>query len=170
MWYAIQVMTGEEMEAILLCFKVLSAPNDVFSDFFTPLYDRRIKRRGKWSTVRRVLFPGYIFVETDFPEEAFLELKGVPSLTKLLGTGFDFVPLSQRECSFIRRVTDKNHVATVSVGFIEGDRVTITEGPMMGLEGLVRKIDRHKRTATLEVEMMGRVMPVVMGLEIVSKG
>lgn len=40
---------------------------------------------------------------------------------------------------------------------------------MQGLEGLIRKIDRHKRTATIEVEMFMRRMEVSIGLEIVEK-
>ena len=38
-----------------------------------------------------------------------------------------------------------------------------------GMEGLIRKIDRHKRMAYLEVEMFGRMVEMRAGLEIIEK-
>ncbi|MCC8098207.1 MAG: hypothetical protein LIO44_06625 [Eubacterium sp.] len=57
----------------------------------------------------------------------------------------------------------------MSVGIIENDRVQVINGSMMGMEGSIRKIDRHKRTARIEVNMFGRTMEVTVGLEIVKK-
>ncbi len=39
----------------------------------------------------------------------------------------------------------------------------------MGLEGAIRKIDRHKRKAWLEMEMFGRRQQIEIGLEIIKK-
>lgn len=52
---------------------------------------------------------------------------------------------------------------------IEGDEVVILNGPLMGHVGLIKKIDRHKRLAYLEIEMLGRKKNVKIGLEIVGK-
>ena len=57
----------------------------------------------------------------------------------------------------------------MSEGFIENDRVVITSGPLQGNEGLIRKIDRHKRKAYLEIDMFGRKLKTQVGLEIVRK-
>ena len=53
--------------------------------------------------------------------------------------------------------------------FIENDRVIITSGPLKGNEALIKKIDRHKRRAYLEIEMFGRKVEAQVGLEIVKK-
>ena len=37
------------------------------------------------------------------------------------------------------------------------------------MEGLIRKIDRHKRMAYLKVEMFGRVVEMKVGVEIVER-
>lgn len=39
----------------------------------------------------------------------------------------------------------------------------------MGMEGNIRRIDRHKRTAYLEIEMFGRIVEMKVGLEIIRK-
>jgi transcriptional antiterminator NusG len=40
---------------------------------------------------------------------------------------------------------------------------------MMGMEGCIEKIDRHKRIARIRVEMFGRTIEATVGLEIVEK-
>ena len=57
----------------------------------------------------------------------------------------------------------------MSSGYIEGDKIIITEGPLKNLEGTIRKLDRHKRTAVVQIKMMGQLRDVVMGVEIVKK-
>lgn len=39
----------------------------------------------------------------------------------------------------------------------------------IGLEGLITKIDRHKRIAYVDVELLGKLTRVQVGLEIISK-
>lgn len=52
---------------------------------------------------------------------------------------------------------------------IEGDEIVILNGPLMNQTGLIKKIDRHKRLAYLEIEILGRTKTVKVGLEIVQK-
>ena len=49
------------------------------------------------------------------------------------------------------------------------DKVIITEGPLKGMEGMIKKIDRHRRTAAIEIEMFDRKVLMNVGLEIVEK-
>ena len=53
--------------------------------------------------------------------------------------------------------------------FFENDKIIINEGPLIGLEGLITKIDRHKRIAYVNVELLGKLTRVQVGLEIISK-
>ncbi len=80
-----------------------------------------------------------------------------------------FCPLTADERDWFLAFSDAAHVVRMSEGVIEGDTVRVTRGPLMGREGLIRKIDRHKRRAYLEVTMFGRTVPASVGLEIVRK-
>lgn len=57
----------------------------------------------------------------------------------------------------------------MSCGVIENDKIIITDGPLMNLEGYITKIDRHKRIAYVDVELLGKITRVQVGLEIISK-
>ena len=96
-------------------------------------------------------------------------------MTKLL-SGFNdsgdrqFVPLFDDEKTLISAfVGGEDYVLKMSEGIIEGDQIRILKGPLQGYEALVKKIDRHKRIAFIDLEILGRVKTVKVGLEIVQK-
>ena len=90
-------------------------------------------------------------------------------MTKLIGIGDQIVPLVQEEVELLMRIGTDKQLAEMSSGIIENDRVRILSGPLMGMEGNIRRIDRHKRIAYLEIEMFGRTVEMKVGLEIIRK-
>ena len=96
--------------------------------------------------------------------------KKIPDLTKLLGNdGEDIYPIYPQEAMFLTKFSNRNHVVDMSCGVIENDKIIITDGPLMNLEGYITKIDRHKRIAYVDVELLGKITRVQVGLEIISK-
>ena len=57
----------------------------------------------------------------------------------------------------------------MSRGIIKSGELVILSGPLMGRTAQVKKIDRHKRLAYVEVEMLGRKNLVKLGLEVIEK-
>ena len=47
--------------------------------------------------------------------------------------------------------------------------IRMVAGALVGLEGRIKKINRHKREAIVEMEMMGAVRKVAVMLEVVEK-
>lgn len=133
MWYAVQVETGKESVIKDYCSKLVN--RTTYNDIFVLRFNKVKKFYGKWHQESKVMFPGYIFIDTDTPEQVYEALKKVPAFTSLLGR----------------------------------DKVTITDGPLAGKEAMICKINRHKRTATLNVEMFGDKVGVTVGLEVVEK-
>ena len=167
MRYAIQIATGQEGSTMTLCRTIIVPP--VLLDIFSPQTEITRKWRGEWVKRQTPLFPGYLFVGTDEPEELRALFRRVPKLTKILGAGTDPIPLSEQETLWLDRILNPDHVAEFSTGIIVGDRLAVESGALKGMEGLVRRIDRHKRTAMLEVEMFGRKVEMELGLEVVRK-
>lgn len=167
MWYVIQVRTGAEENIRLQCEAKI--PQDVMERCFIPYYEERRRIRGEWMTLKKILFPGYVFLITEKIEELYMQLKKVTGLTKLLGAGDDIIPLTEAETEFLQRFGGEKQIVEMSEGIIEHSQVRILSGPLMGIEGQIRKIDRHKRKAWLEVEMFGRIQRVEVGLEVAMK-
>ena len=167
MWYAAQVRTGTEELIKLQCERVL--PDTVMKECCIPYYERMRRYEGEWHLEQKTLFPGYVFLVSDEPEALFRGLKKIIGLTKLIGTGREVVPLTEKEIAWIQRLGNDEGLVKMSRGVVEGDDIVITDGPLEGLEGYIRRIDRHKRIACLEIEMMGRVVETRVGLEVVIK-
>lgn len=167
MWYVMQVRTGSEENIRIQCERVIS--KEVLERCFIPYYQQKKRFQGKWHIQENILFPGYVFLITQNLELLTENLKNVIGLTKLIGTGDEIVPLSEEETKFLLKMGKEEQVVELSTGIIENDKVRIQSGPLVGMEGFIKKIDRHKRQAVLEIEMFGRVVEMKVGVEIVEK-
>ena len=171
MWYVMQVRIGTEENIRCQCQRLISS--DILERCFIPYYQQKKRFQGEWHIQERILFPGYVFLITQNLEKLVERLKKVIGMTKLIGTGDEIVPLSEAEISLITKLGGKSSssesIVKISQGIIEGDQVHILSGPLKGLEGAIRKIDRHKRIAYLSVDMFNRTVDMKVGLEIVAK-
>lgn len=133
--------------------------------------ERKQKYRGEWQIRKEKLFPGYLFMDLDATqvEPVRQALRKATEHAKVLKTGDELYPIHAQEEQLLRRLTGDTTNVAVSVGVIAGDKVIIKEGPLVGMEGMIKRIDRHKRMAVLEVELFNRISEVKVGLEIVEK-
>lgn len=171
MWYVAQVATGQEEHTLRLIRQHVGVgEGGVLEECFIPQYETKQRVRGEWVIRTRPLFPGYLIAITDQVEDLEQALRDVPAFTKILGNDDAFIPLSDSDIAWLDAFTQADHrVVDISEGIIEGDEIKITHGPLMNHAGWIKKIDRHKRLAYLEVEMFGRTIETKVGLEIVRK-
>lgn len=165
-----QVRAGRELLTLDMCRQLLS--DDALQESFAPETELMRHVAGEWQLKRRLLFPGYLFFVTSDVEALHDGLAKVPALTKLLGANGEeksFSPLTEQEKDWLSAFMDNTHVVRMSEGYIAGDKVKVTRGPLMGMEGDIRKIDRHKRRAYLDITLFGRTVPTSVGLEIIRK-
>lgn len=168
MWYVVQTIGGQEKHVLDLMQKLVEP--GLIEESFIPRYEVKKRIKGEWRTSQEVLLPGYIFVVTDKPNLLKVALRDIPKFTRLLSNNDVFVPLNDQEVAFINAFTKPDQrVIEFSSGVIEGDQIVILNGPLMHQTGLIKKIDRHKRLACLDIEIMGRKKTVKVGLEIVQK-
>ena len=168
MWYVIQVYTGREMEIAGQCrARVMEEDEDVF----VPLAERQSKINGEQQIIKKRLFPGYVFIETERIEDFHMRLKQIKAMAKILRTGETMTPIHKEEEEHLRRlgIGNEGHTATYSEGYLEGEKLVVTSGALEGYEGKVKKILRHKRLVVLEVPLLGRTVEVTLGLGVVEK-
>ena len=170
MWYVIQVRTGKEEQVRDHCRKlIINQEDSALRDTRVYYYDRQMKRQGEWRTEKRVMFPGYVFLESDDVKTLFQQLKRIIGMTKLLGTDRDPVPLTHKEAELLEKLGGGSESVDYSEAIIVGDRVQVYSGPLQGLEGLICKIDRHKRLAWIELDFLGQKRRMELGLGVVRR-
>jgi transcriptional antiterminator NusG len=142
---------------------------------FSPKRVKMLRQKGQVLKIHEILFPGYVFVETDVDYNDFIQhlnqhIKPVQGFIRLLERDhIGTQSLYPHERSFIESFTNQQRIIETSTGFIEGDRIIITEGPLVGHESLIKRIDRHKRIAELDVSMFGQIRKIKVSCEILSK-
>ena len=167
-WYAVQVRSGKEIEIMKACCLLID--KKTLEECFIPKCQRMKKFRGKWVNVEEILFKGYVFMISDHVDTLFNELKKMPDLTKIVGNdGENIYPIYKEEAMFLTRFGGEKHIVEVSSGYIEGDVIKVTDGPLVDQEGLIAKVDRHKRLAYVDVSLFGQVTRVQVGLELIKR-
>lgn len=136
---------------------------------FISIYERKRRYEGAWHVEQRKLFPGYLFVISDELKELCTALENMTETAKFIGTGSEIVPLVAEEALMMERLINEDGLVEFSYGVINGGETHVTSGPLKGLESCISRIDRHKRIADLDFELMGRPMKMQAGLEIVEK-
>lgn len=166
MWYVIQVYTGKELQIAQQCReRVVNEGEDVF----VPLAERWTKIRGERTLITSRLFPGYVFIETEKIEDFYKRLNRIYAMTKVLRTGDEMTPIQKEEEEYLRRLGGDEHVVKYSEGYIEGDKLVVTSGPLKDFEGRIKKILRHKRLVVIEVSLLGQTAEVTLGLGVVER-
>ena len=174
-WYTLFVATGYEhkIERTISLFWRIDGLKP-----FIPMYDTRFRRAGKIITAKKCLIPGYVFLEADVDGlDFYMLVRPLIARTeyalKLLKYGQDFsdesFELNDAECEFLKKILSDTRCVEMSQGYIEGNSIVVTEGPLVGLEGLIKRLNRHKMEATIETSIMGSVREVKIGLEIIKK-
>ena len=166
-WYVMQVRTGTEENIRCQCQRLISS--NVLERCFIPYYQQKKRFQGEWHIQERILFPGYVFLIAENLEQLAENLRKITGMTRLLGTGDEIIPLSQEEVELLLKLGKEEQLVAMSTGIIENDQVRILTGPLQGMEGYIRKINRHKRKAWVSIEMFGRSVDMEVGLEIISK-
>ena len=172
MYYVVQVKTGKEQQVIDDILK--NKPDDPGFDVFAPYRKALRKFKGQLKEVVERCFPGYIFVETNNVQDLFVQLYWTPGYTRLLGREADtynFVPLDKDESRMIDILYSKNNDRITEISNIEvkeGEMIRVLDGPLMGLETQIKKVNLHKRKVTVEYMMCGRLVQSDIAINIVT--
>ena len=124
---------------------------------------------------KRPLFPGYVFIETNMDSQEFMKvfahyIRNSADIIKLLRYGeYGDIAIAQEERRRFEYLFKGKRCLEHSQGIIEGDKVIIENGPLMGREGNIKRINRHNRSVKVEFEMFGKAIYAEVALEIVKK-
>lgn len=151
-WYVVKVREGGEKPAARDLAR--AAGSELVRECFAPRVQLLQKRQGQWVTVERALYPGYVLAVTDDPRRLDRRMAQLTLPARLVGRrGVSYVPLPEGERGWLERALGGDRVLRPSRGVIEDGRLHVEEGPLVGCESRVRRIDRHKSAAYVEMGM-----------------
>jgi transcription elongation factor/antiterminator RfaH len=153
-WYAVQCLSNREFVA------ATQLRNQGFTAFLPcQLKTRRHARR--FDSVRRPLFPGYLFVQLDLARDRWRSVNGTLGVAKLVGHADTPSAAPVGSIEAIRSACDEFDVMHVNGDIAPGAAIRVACGPFSDLVGRLERLDGAERVHVL-LELMGRRTSVVL--------
>lgn len=160
-WYAIHTYSGYEekvVESIKQRIEAVDMADKIF-DCIVPKEKQIQIKNGKRKVVDAKIFQGYVLVEMKLTDETWYIVRNTPGVTGFVGADTTPTPVSEAEMRKIKKrmgVEEPKH----QIDYVEGEVVSIIDGPFKGFDGSIAEIDAVKGKIKVMVSMFGRDTPV----------
>jgi len=181
-WYAIHTQSGHENKLKNAIENLVKEKKmgDSFGEIIVPEVEIEEKKNGKKKVVKKNLYPGYLFVEMEYSEEALLLIKSLAFSRKpqFIGERKRFSkksfsapsPISAVEIAKIKQKIEEGDVATASgLSYEKGEMILIKEGPFAGFKAVIDEVKEGKEKLDVLVNIFGRSTPVELNFSQVEK-
>ena len=130
---------------------------------FLPEMSAWSRRSGQLRLIRVPMFPGYLFVRGPVVRHRYVDLLKARGVVRVLGDGWDrLAAVPDAEVEAIQRVVSADVPVLPHAHLSSGDRVTVAEGPLTGVEGIFVHDRPQKGRLVLSIDLLGRSVAVEM--------
>jgi transcriptional antiterminator NusG len=183
-YYALQVKTRSEEKYIKL---VKSLHPEINFPLYFPQRKMPIKQKGKIVHSLAAVFPGYIFAEIgsnyrekNYPDgensaesEEILKyqwaFRHTEGFFRFLKSNQNITPLADKDLEVVLHfIKTPGPVGVSKVYFDENSRIVVTEGPLMGLEGKIIKVDKRKGRAKIKLDLYDDSFSIDLAFEVMG--
>ena len=187
-WYIIHTYSGYEKKVATDLEKRIQSLNltDRVFRVLVPEEEVLEEKRGKMVKVPRKLFPSYVMIEMLSVKEenelglgyrvdsdAWYVIRNTNGVTGFVGVGSDPIPLSDEEASELLAIvgidTNEEQKTLYKIDFEIGDKVVVTKETFLDQEGEITDIDYEHGRVTVMLEVFGRLTPVELEYNEISK-
>jgi len=158
-WYALHVMTGREQE-IAEAVEKSGAVNAI-----VPIRVLAERRKKKLQVVKRVLFPGYVFVLWTGNVTTYYEMLGIPGVIRFVGADKKPIAIPDEQMAPVLILANHGNPIALSQVYREGELTRIVSGPLKDLDAYIVKVDIRNRRATIQIPILNADHTIQLGLE-----
>lgn len=123
------------------------------------------------------MFPGYVLIKTNMNTDIFHKIKKIPKCYRLVTNGIYYSKdkgtyyskIDEEEMTPIIQLIGSGEIVDYSRVYLENSKVFVKSGPLQGMEGIIKKVDKHKNRAKILLSFMGTEKIIDVGVEILSK-
>ena len=125
---------------------------------------------GQKVTAEKRVLPGYVLVNMDLNDDAWMVVKNTPGVTGFVGAGSKPVPLQQGEVDRILKTGAANAERPRSQAeFTLGESVKVTSGPLSDFDGEIVDVNADQQKLKVLVDIFERQVPVELSFDQVKK-
>jgi transcriptional antiterminator NusG len=128
---------------------------------FLPEMRVRSSRRGAPTIVRAPMFPGYLFVHQAMDKDCYVEMLKVRGFVRVLEDGWTrLTPIPDADMTALQRIVEADVPAFAHPHLSQGERVSIVDGPLTGVEGVFVRGKTHQGCLVISIDLLGRSVAV----------
>lgn len=167
-WYGLSVNSNQEeivVENIKERIKKVWLEEDI-QDFFIPIINEIITRKGKKVIKPKKLYPWYMFIRMKMNEKIWYIVRNTPWVRLIIWADIRPIPIEENEFQrIVDDIKEKNKKITTKSSFKMDDIVMIKESTFKNMKWKVVEVDNIRWTLTIMIEFMWRTTPVTMPFE-----
>ncbi|MEN8208726.1 MAG: transcription termination/antitermination protein NusG [Candidatus Fermentibacteria bacterium] len=162
-WYVVNSFSGYEKRVMKFLEGQLTRKYpDRIGKVLIPTQEITSNVRGRKTSRKKKLYPGYVFVQLDLTPEIVMDIRSMSNVSGFppMNQG-NPVPLSDDEIGRLKGQAEGSGKAkTVRVPYSVGQTVRVTEGPFNNFTGVVESINPERGRVRVIFTIFGRKAPV----------
>jgi transcriptional antiterminator NusG len=168
-WYTVKVQSNRERSVSeKLKFDMMREFKEEVN-VLIPSQKLSIVKNGKIKQKEQLLYPGYIFVETESIDKVLHFVKVIAGITSVLKDP-QGNPIIMRQSEIDRMTGEVEQRKSVDKGlYAVNQEVGVVNGPFSGFRGKIQTLDYEKDKVKIEVMIFGRATVVDLTLNDISK-
>jgi len=172
-WYVLRAITGKENK--VKEYIELDMKNHGYDKYVTqvliPTKKTETIVRNKRVVKDVNVLPGYVLVEAALIGEIPHMLRFTPNVLGFLPSTDKPTALRPNEINRMLGldVDDFTGDEVVATDYMEGETVTVADGPFSGFNGIIEEVNNDKKKLTVSVKIFGRVTPLELGFGQVTR-
>lgn len=168
-WYTLKVQANKE-RSIMARMKADAERGEISIDnIIVPIERVLMLKQGKKYNRDKVIYPGYVFLETKHLGEMNYYIKGLNGATGFV-KDMNGDPIYMRKQE-VERMLSKLESATEvdNTKFTHGEMVIISVGPFSGFTGEITELNEEKNKVKVAVKIFGRITSVDLEISQIDK-
>jgi len=162
-WYVVNSFSGYEKRVMIFLEGLLKRKYpDMVGEILIPTQEITSNVRGRKTSRKKKLYPGYVFVQLDLNPEMIMDIRSMSNVSGFppMNQG-NPVPLTDTEISRLKGQADGSGKARiVRVPYSVGQTVRVIEGPFNNFTGVVESINPERGRVRVIFTIFGRKAPV----------
>ena len=158
-WYVVRVAANREKSTMERIKNDVSKGNldSKITNVVVPIEKTYFMKEGKKVAKEKIIYPGYVFVETNILGELKHFIKDISGVTGMLTTrSGDIQPLKKSEVDYMIGTYETEKEKADVIPFIIGEEVTVCDGPFNGFKGVIEEINEKLQKVKVNVLIFGR--------------
>jgi len=131
-------------------------------DYLSPVINEYSMKKWEKITKQRKLYPGYVFIKSKMNDKIWYIIRNTPGVRLIVWAETRPIPLTEEEYQdIINQIKKSEERSDLQIPYKEGDVVMLKTWDFKWMKWNIKNIDTDKWTVIVNIEMLGRLTPVV---------